>query len=206
MNLTPDLAAAKSRLRRHLCQQRQALSVAVWQQKSRQICEHLRSFPGFQQAQTILAYFSIRQEPDLMPLITACPDRRWGFPRCLDMPKASRSYRTLIWHRWSPSEPLITGPYGIQTPLPTAPCLAPAEVDLLLIPAVACDHHGYRLGYGGGYYDRLLADPDWQAKPTIGLVFDLAYVPTLPIDPWDRPLHAVCTENGVFPQKGRQPC
>lgn len=181
---------SKPILRRQWLQQRRALSLDEWQHKSQQICHHLRSSPWFQRAQTILAYFSIRQEPDLMPLMTDETDRRWGCPRCQD--------NTLIWHHWSPADPLITGPYGVQEPLSTAPLLHPADIDLILIPAVACDRRGYRLGYGGGYYDRLLADPDWQTQPTIGLVFDNAYVPSLPIDPWDRPLHAVCTETGLF--------
>ncbi|WP_448571062.1 5-formyltetrahydrofolate cyclo-ligase [Trichothermofontia sp.] len=182
-----SLTTSKSNLRRQYLQQRRALSVEEWQQKSQDICEHLRSSPWFQQATTILAYFSIRQEPDLMPLITAYPDRRWGFSRCLG--------NDLLWHTWSPGAPLITGQYGIAEPLATTHRLTPAEVDLILVPAVACDHRGYRLGYGGGYYDRLLADPDWHPQPTIGLVFDFAYVPKLPIDPWDRPLHAICTES-----------
>ncbi|WP_448562878.1 5-formyltetrahydrofolate cyclo-ligase [Trichothermofontia sp.] len=190
MDLTPGITA-KSNLRRQFLQQRRALSVDVWQRKSEQICDHLRSSAWFRQAKTILAYFSIRQEPDLMFLIQHDSDHRWGFSRCQN--------NTLLWHHWSPSDPLATGQYGIQEPLPTAPCLQPADVDLMLIPAVACDRRGYRLGYGGGYYDRLLAEPDWQSKPTIGIVFDHAYVATLPVDPWDRPLQAICTENGLFP-------
>lgn len=178
---------SKSNLRRQYLQQRRALSGDEWQYKSQQICHHLRSSPWFQAATTILAYFSIRQEPDLVSLITAYPDRRWGFSRCLG--------DDLIWHTWSPGEPLVTGLHGIAEPLPTAHRLTPNEVDLILVPAVACDRRGYRLGYGGGYYDRLLSDPDWSLPPTIGLVFDFAWVPNLPIDPWDRPLNAICTES-----------
>jgi 5-formyltetrahydrofolate cyclo-ligase len=67
---------------------------------------------------------------------------------------------------------------------------------------VAIDRQGYRLGYGGGYYDRLRADPLWRKIPTIGIVFNFAYVEQLPIEPWDLPLDAVCTELGVTATRG----
>jgi len=54
----------------------------------------------------------------------------------------------------------------------------------------------YRLGYGGGYYDRLLSSEEWASKPTIGIVFEFACLPELPIEPWDKPLQDVCTETG----------
>ena len=61
---------------------------------------------------------------------------------------------------------------------------------------MGCDVQGYRLGYGGGYYDRLLNSPSWKTKPTIGVVFDFAYLSQLPVDSWDKPLERVITENG----------
>jgi 5-formyltetrahydrofolate cyclo-ligase len=87
--------------------------------------------------------------------------------------------------------------YGILEPDPTLPQLLVENVDLLLVPAVAIDGRGYRLGYGGGYYDRLRADPHWRKIPTIGIVFDFAYIDAVPIDPWDLPLDAACTELGL---------
>jgi 5-formyltetrahydrofolate cyclo-ligase len=95
------------------------------------------------------------------------------------------------------SEPMLIGAYGILEPLPELPPIEPDNVDLMLVPAVAIDRSGYRLGYGGGYYDRLRADPLWRKMPTIGIVFDFAYVETLPIEAWDLPIDNVCTELGV---------
>lgn len=77
-----------------------------------------------------------------------------------------------------------------------APQLDPTDVDLILVPAVACDRRGYRLGYGGGFYDRMFSSAQWNSKPTIGIVFEFAYVPQLPIDAWDKRLEAICTETG----------
>lgn len=163
-----------------------------WRAKSDRLCLQLQIAPLLTEAKTILAYFSFRQEPDLTPLITQASDRVWGFPRCVG--------KSLIWHVWSPTSslPLQSGGYGIQEPHPDCPTLEADQVDLILVPAVACDRQGYRLGYGGGFYDRLLSDPAWASKPTIGIVFDFAHLPQLPTDAWDQPLTAVCTEAGLF--------
>ena len=186
------MIADKAKLRRSLLQQRQALTPQEWRQKSDRLCTHLQSSPRFTTAKTILAYFSFRQEPDLSPLFTSGISEfspNWGFPRCVG--------NHLVWHSWQPGNSLQTGAYGINEPHPNAPTLSPEVVDLILVPAVACDSRGYRLGYGGGYYDRLLAAPEWSSKPTIGIVFEFADVPQLPIESWDKPLGAVCTEAGL---------
>jgi 5-formyltetrahydrofolate cyclo-ligase len=177
--------SAKTVLRRQLLQQRLALPSEVWQQQSEQVCIQLQKCVQFQQAQTILTYCSHRQEPDLSYLL-ARTDRQWGLPRCMG--------KDLFWHRWEPQQPLVTGAYGILEPRADLPLLEAAEVDLMLVPCVGIDRSGYRLGYGGGYYDRLRANPLWRNVPTIGIVFDFGYVDVLPIEPWDLPLDGVCTE------------
>lgn len=194
----------KKELRRLLIKKRKSLTKAEWSSKSDRLCSHLKSSPLFVRASTILAYFSFRQEPDLSPLFAEKSDaassepstgiqgatKSWGFPRCVD--------KQLVWHRWKPGENLIPGAFGILEPDPNAPIISPTEVDLILVPAVACDLRGYRLGYGGGFYDRLLSSPEWVDKPTIGIVFQFALLPDLPIDPWDRPLQEVCTDSGFL--------
>ncbi len=190
----------KKALRKLILQQRQSLSEAEWKLKSDRLCDRLISASIFQQAQTILAYFSFRQEPDLSPLFNSDKnlaknsDKQWGFPRCVG--------KALVWHSWRPGEPLEKGAFGIQEPLANAPILSPEMVDLILVPAVACDRRGYRLGYGGGFYDRLLNDPQWSQKPTIGIVFEFARLPELPIDSWDKPLDAICTDLGFSNRVG----
>jgi 5-formyltetrahydrofolate cyclo-ligase len=177
----------KHTLRRQFLQQRQALSAELWKSQSDTICHHLSDCSEFIRAQTVLAYQSYRQEPNLGYLFTHT-DKQWGLPRCVE--------KNLLWHYWQPSAPLEIGNYGILEPSRALPQIESDRVDLILVPAVAIDRGGYRLGYGGGYYDRLLTDPLWHEIPTIGIVFDFARVETLPIDPWDLPLDAVCSELG----------
>ncbi len=178
----------KAQLRRSLLKQRQSMLPEEWREKSDRISTNLRSSPLFTQAKTILAYFSFRQEPDLSILFN--DNRIWGFPRCVG--------KSLLWQIWKPGEPIEKGAYGIFEPHPDLPTLNTDEVDLILVPSVACDVRGYRLGYGGGYYDRLLSSPEWASKPTIGIIFEFARVRELPVDAWDKPLKAICTEQQLL--------
>ncbi|MEA5571443.1 5-formyltetrahydrofolate cyclo-ligase [Calothrix sp. UHCC 0171] len=181
----------KIELRRTLINQRTQMSASEWREKSDRICTHLQTSPLFLQAKTILAYFSFRQEADLSSLFTQTA-KIWGFPRCVG--------KNMFWHSVEIGNfaALQTGAYGITEPHPHNQIIEPNDVDLILIPSVACDRQCFRLGYGGGYYDRMLASPEWQFQPTIGIVFAFAHLPQLPIASWDKPLQSVCTENGII--------
>ena len=93
---------------------------------------------------------------------------------------------------------LVPGRYGLREPDPARTVrIDPAEVDVALVPALAVDIRGYRLGRGGGHYDRLLAHPRWRAW-TVGVLPATRLRPALPTDPWDVPLDAVLTEIGLW--------
>ena len=185
----------KKELRSSLLKKRRSMSEREWREKSDRLCRYLENFSLFQTAKTVLAYFSFRQEPDLSLLFTNIGEKTtfypktWGFPRCVE--------KSLLWHIWQPENYLQKGAYGILEPELNAPLLKSSEVDLILVPAVACNVNNYRLGYGGGFYDRMLSKQEWASKPTIGIVFEFAYLQDLPIDSWDKPLDFVCTENGI---------
>jgi len=182
----------KTALRRQLLADRLALSPREWKDGSDRLCSHLMTHPAVRSARTVLAYFTFRQEPDLSALWEKhYPHRKtFGFPRC--------EGDCLRWHSWRKGEALLTGPFGLVEPDPTAPRLAPANVDVILVPCVGCDRQGSRLGYGGGFYDRLLGDPDWRTVPTIGVTFEMGLLAEIPTDSWDQPLHDLCTENGLM--------
>ncbi|MDB9525808.1 5-formyltetrahydrofolate cyclo-ligase [Oscillatoria sp. CS-180] len=178
----------KADLRRRLLKARQAIPESLWRQKSDRICAHLQTWPGFQSARCILAYWSFRNEPDLGSLMDS--RRLWGLPRC--------DGKRLAWHQWQGSRFLQAGRFGITEPVAHAPTIDPESVDLILVPAVACDVTGYRLGYGGGYYDRMLSQPQWRHKPTVAIVFEYARLPKVPKDAWDRSMQGICTEAGLY--------
>ena len=184
------IQAQKAAQRRALLKARQAMPQRIWQEKSASICRHLQAWPVFTRSRLTLAYCSFRGEPDLGLLLKQ--QRVWGLPRCED--------KTLHWHRWFPTcqWPLRTGTYGITEPDPASPLVDPRRVDLILVPCLACDVNGYRLGYGGGFYDRMLSHPTWANKTTIGIVFEYARLPQLPRAAWDIPLSGICTESSLF--------
>ncbi len=176
-------------IRRSLLHQRQTLSCQQWREQSQQICDVLQQDSKFQAAETILTYFSFRQEPALMTLINQNPEKSWGLPRCVG--------QDLQWHYWQPGWTVEQHRYGMTEPSIDLPLVAVEKVDLMLVPCVAIDRAGYRLGYGGGYYDRFLSLPAWQNKLTLGIIFSFAYLETLPRDPWDWKLQGICTETGI---------
>jgi 5-formyltetrahydrofolate cyclo-ligase len=97
------------------------------------------------------------------------------------------------FRRWSPAVPLVPGAYGIPIPLGTELMIP----DLLLIPLVGFDSQAYRLGYGGGYFDRFLSE--LQVKPiTIGISYDLMRVDTIHPQPHDVPMDFIVTDSAMF--------
>ncbi len=180
----------KESQRRQLLKARQRMPPRILAEKSASICQHLQNWPTFANSRLTLAYCSFRGEPDLSLLLQQ--QRVWGLPRC--------EGQKLIWHRWFPTceWPLSPGTYGITEPDPTSPTVEPYQVDLILVPCLACDINGYRLGYGGGFYDRMLSNPAWASKTTIGIVFEYARLPQVPRESWDIQLNGICTESGLF--------
>lgn len=98
------------------------------------------------------------------------------------------------WGRLTASSPLIHTPMGVMEPQ-ASELAATATLDLILLPLLAIDQQGYRLGYGKGFYDRLLAQPN-PGPVLIGLGFQHQLVPTLPHEAWDIPAHGFLSEQG----------
>lgn len=168
---------------------RQSLTPAAYNQLSDRLWGQLGSFLAQNLAvgATVLAYYPHHQEPDILPLLHR-DIYRWGLPRCLP-------HQQLAWHQWRGGDPLVVGAYGLLEPDAALPLVEQAAA--LVIPALAMDRQGYRLGYGGGYFDRLLATPAGQNLLTIGVTFAATWVDRLPRDDWDLPLQVICTESAA---------
>jgi 5-formyltetrahydrofolate cyclo-ligase len=148
-------------------------------ESSRAVCDHLDAWPLFQQARTPLSFLAFRNEIDLAPLFERWPDKHWLVPR---ISKGAQSKPYLVLHTYSATD-LIRHKFGMLEPDPALPMIAPQEVDLALVPGVAFDKRGGRLGYGGGFYDRLL--PTMTHAISVGVTFDELVLDQVPMRPWD---------------------
>jgi 5-formyltetrahydrofolate cyclo-ligase len=171
----------KASLRRRLVTARAAMSDSARAQASRLIRDHVLEMPEVSAAGTIAAYYSIGTEPDTRRLIFAL----WKRGSYVVLPVLQPD-GDLDWASYEGPDSLAPGPRGLLEP--TEPGRGPgtvARADVVLVPALAVDARGYRLGRGGGSYDRALARVGGQV-PTIALLYDDELLPTVPTEPHDQ--------------------
>ena len=157
----------------------------------------LATLRGFLQdgRNNITGYWPVRSEIDSRPLLHALHDT--GFT--LALPSLIKADTPEMEFRfWTPETPLIEGCFGIPTPPPESGVME--TPDILLVPLLAFDRDGFRLGYGGGYYDRALQRFRHSAHRVLafGVAFALQERETLPREPHDQPLDGVLTPEGLL--------
>jgi len=134
----------------------------------------------------VAGYWPIGDEIDIRPLLYALYHR--GHPVLLPVTPARGE--PLAFRRWQPEDRLVQDRFGTMRPTG-----APGIPDSLLVPLLAFDSRGCRLGYGGGYYDRTLAGLPGRMR--IGCAFAAQQVDAVPVDPYDMPLDVVATDQGI---------
>lgn len=140
------------------------------------------------------AYYPIGGEIDSRLLIDWMRQVGWR----IALPTVEQANAPLTFREWLPDVVLDEGPFSTRQPPRGASALPPT---VILIPLLAFDAQGYRLGYGGGYYDRTLAalaDAGHRAV-SVGVAFAVQEIETVPHESWDRRLDMVLTERGVLP-------
>ncbi|MBR1387161.1 MAG: 5-formyltetrahydrofolate cyclo-ligase [Alloprevotella sp.] len=147
-----------------------------------ELAERLARHTRFEKAQTVLAFYSIANEPDTHRLCEL-----WYRQKTLLLPKVEGKQLELRLYEGPDS--LTKGAYGIMEPT-GKPFDKIGKIDLAIVPGMAFTRNGLRLGRGGGFYDRLLARPDWQAY-TIGFCYPFQVVDDLTVEPFDRPVDEV---------------
>jgi 5-formyltetrahydrofolate cyclo-ligase len=185
----PDVNEQKRQLRRSCRQIRTGLGGAARQQASQSICGWIESWSVFQRSAVILAYMPIPGEACLTPLFERQPQKRWVLPRIIP----EENHR-MVFHPYDAGR-LVLHPFGMAEPAPDLPIILSSEVQLALVPGLAFDRLGGRLGYGGGYFDRFLRD---FTGITLGVIFQALLIDHLPRGEHDLPVEWIVTEAGFL--------
>jgi 5-formyltetrahydrofolate cyclo-ligase len=138
-------------------------------------------------------YWPIGDEMDVLPLLGALRERGVS----LALPVVAAPGTPLVFRAWRPGDEMAPGAHGISAPLPSAELVVPS---LLIVPLLAFDAQGWRLGYGAGYYDRTLEAFAAAGRPVtaVGVAYAGQEVPEVPHDGGDVRLSAVVTEAAVY--------
>lgn len=188
-----DPATEKNALRQQMLTKRQAVAPGERLRMAQSIKLHFADHPHLTYAQSFAGYYAMRGELDVLPIF----NHMQRFHKVMALPRMLPQ-RQLRFYQWQPGEPLEEGAYGVKQPPETATECVP---EVVLVPLLAFDTRGFRLGYGGGYYDRLMQTMRTQTetKPPlfIGVAMSLQEIPDVPTEPHDAPLDGVLTEMGV---------
>jgi len=193
-----DPAAAKAALRKEAARRRAALA-ADDPDAAERLAAQADIILGLANAMgeenpVLAAYFPIRSELSPLPLVERMA--RAGLQTA--MPVTPEPGLPLAFHGWAPGDGLAEGPYNTRQPLSTAPQIVPT---VILAPMLAFDEDGWRLGYGGGFYDRTLAALRDAGRRVlaIGIAHDGQLVDRVPTGPFDIRLDGVLTPSGFRP-------
>lgn len=182
----------KRETRRRIFALRDRLDSREIEQKSARIAARLYRLSAYRQARVIMFFLSFRSEVATRAMVEESMARG---KRVL-VPKAVPETRELIpsvMHDWELD--LAPGAYGIPEPRPEAlRPVDPAQIDLLIVPGVAFDRQGNRLGYGGGYYDRFFSLLQVDVL-LVALAFELQIIDEVPVSEWDHPVDWIITED-----------
>ncbi len=182
----------KIQFRKRALNLRATLSPRARWQKSRCITGRVLQWLPFIRAQKILLYASFRDEVETWPLLRAALAQN----KEIYLPRTLVRLQKLAIHRLRHFGELFPGAYGILEPSPRSDQIDPSELDLIICPGVAFDSLGGRIGYGGGFYDRLLIKA--PEVPRAALAFACQIFPELPLAPHDVRMDVVITEFGLL--------
>jgi len=185
-----SLRSQKRALRRQILGRRDALDVKTRTQRSATVQQILTTLEVYGAARTVHLFVPFGSELDTRPIL----EDLWAQKVRAVLPRVApnRQLDHLAVRGWKELEP---GAYSIPEPMVHCPAVDPVDVDLILVPGVAFDRRGGRLGYGGGYYDRFL---EACPAPRVALAFDLQIVPEVPREPHDLLVDSIITEQGWF--------
>ncbi len=182
---------SKQQLRKQLIAERAAIAPDYARQAAKLLRQHVASLVGDVQGVVVACYMPYRGEINSIPVAEMIHENGG----IIAMPRVDKTTNHMIFKEWAPGDRTELNDYGIHEPFTAARSLSPT---LLLLPLVGFDAAGYRLGYGGGYYDRALAQLRTMPTPVhaVGLGYAMQEVASLPYEAHDARLNALVTEHG----------
>lgn len=192
-NIDVGIAATKAALREHLRRSLAAITDQQAREGSDHLCRNIADSDLWKSARTVMMFAPVAGEPNLRPLATDILRRgRLCLPR-VDWAQKRMAAAVVT----DLTRDLVLRRNNIREPVPECPEIAPAELDLILVPGLGFDRSGRRLGRGGGFYDRFLADPAIRAT-TCGILFDTQLVEAIPAEPHDIVVNFLATPSQLW--------
>ena len=200
-NQTNASKVIKQQIRKDIRQKRQSLSSRDCVFAGHGVYDNLKNYSPFYRADKVACYLANDGEISLKPVIAALWQRKKT--ACLPILFGSFNARQMHFASYLPDTEMQDNQYGIAEPaIAIRRQIKPMELDIVLMPLVAFDLKGNRLGMGGGYYDRsfsfLQRRKSAKRPKLIGVAYDFQEVDSLPSDSWDVPLDAVVTESRLI--------
>ncbi|MEW6059576.1 MAG: 5-formyltetrahydrofolate cyclo-ligase [Actinomycetota bacterium] len=189
MSAPDHLMGRKKALRARLRAERDAVPPAERTRKSEEIARRLFGLPGILRVRTVMVFSSFGSEVETRPII----ERLAAGGVLVALPRVEG--RRIVAVAYSPGDPISPAPFGAMEPTGSR-VIGPREIDVVVTPGLAFDRRGYRVGYGGGFYDVFLRRMRRDAL-RVGVCFALQVVDEVPNGPMDRPVHVIVTDEDV---------
>ena len=188
-----NLQAEKKQMRDAVLARRDAMLPSARAVASHAIIENLCALPTYQHAKVVLTYMGFGSEIETQAFV----ERIHADGKIVVLPRVDRASRSLILHSVHSLSELEASKWGIREPRADAPLVSINVMEFMLIPGVAFDRSGNRLGYGRGYYDKLLSTAD-PALERVAAGFSCQIVDAVPVGPLDQKIDILITENEII--------
>ena len=190
-----EIRKHKTEIREYYLAKRRGLEDAERAEKNEKICKNMLSSATFRYADIILMYYPKPDEIDIRPVAEAAlaAGKKIAFPRC------NPADHTMVFHYVSSLDELLPGSYNLMEPAESLPAFTPELAEkcnvACIVPAVVFDKKGFRIGYGGGYYDRYLAG---FRGTKVGFAYRDFIVNSVPHGRFDLTVDVMITERGLY--------
>jgi len=182
----------KKAVRNRILHEMDRIDEYVFTEKCKQIRNRLFATSLWHGAGTIGVTLSIGREIETMAIIT----KAWTEAKRVAVPKCNPNNRTLSFYELQTFSQLESGFFGLMEPNTSkTEAITQDSLDLLIVPGIVFNHQGYRIGYGGGYYDRLLSDYEGV---TVSLLLESQMIGDIPIEPHDQRVDWMITEKNIY--------